>query len=73
VSTTSNPCNARPWFVGDTPPQGQTRSTITGAPFTFSVYAKPSTEAEKWVHVFVFWYNFNHNTNHEQFSSKDFL
>ena len=47
VTVSSNPCNARPEFVADTPPQGQSVSTVTGATFQLTVFAQASISTEK--------------------------
>ncbi|XP_009858952.2 uncharacterized protein LOC100180926 [Ciona intestinalis] len=42
LKTSNYPCNAKPSFIDDTPPDGQVTTTITGDSFNISLSAKPS-------------------------------
>ncbi|XP_076804673.1 uncharacterized protein LOC143448710 isoform X2 [Clavelina lepadiformis] len=44
--SSDNPCNARPSFTDDTPPDGQVVTAITGVVYEMAVFAKPSATNE---------------------------
>ena len=51
VYTSDDACNARPFFVRPTPPDGQTVTAIVGSELLLRIYAKPTSSSEKFVSV----------------------